>query len=317
MKNEIFKDVEVGDSLWSFIGGWGTVSDIGKSWFELDYGDEYKDNFYFNGSFTMNGNQLVFYDEIKFEVPKKPLPKLEVDTKVLVWDDKSSEKAKRHFKKFSENGTIFTFRGGCSSWSDDGVSSKWEHWELAEDISENKEIHQGADEHKEVVEKLTDTMFGKEKNEEGVRIGFKQALGGNRHTLINKKEIDSDLSKKYVRINNTFAERIEENIWKVLFSNYLEAGRVVDVRQLNFNQWEYLERDPRTTPEYFPDKALVWCWDDRCANLRMLRFWDKKNSCCFEKFSKKRGGFRYDYYKLYQGSEMQEWGEEQRKLLED
>ena len=61
----------------------------------------------------------------------KPMPQLEVDTKVLVWDEIDQEKYRRYFSHFDAFGRICTFDNGSTSWSADTVSH-WENWELYE-----------------------------------------------------------------------------------------------------------------------------------------------------------------------------------------
>ena len=67
-----------------------------------------------------------------FEAPTKPLPDLEVDAKVLVWND-THEKNRRHFSHFS-NGRIYTFDNGTTSFTRLHAKSMtgWPYWELAE-----------------------------------------------------------------------------------------------------------------------------------------------------------------------------------------
>lgn len=65
----------------------------------------------------------------------KPMPKLSVDAKVLVWGDGQgpTRKLARHFSHF-ENGKIRTFDAGLTSWTSRlrPETSEWDHWELAE-----------------------------------------------------------------------------------------------------------------------------------------------------------------------------------------
>jgi len=69
--------------------------------------------------------------------PKKPLPNLEVNTRVFVWDHNNKEtissmKFKRYFSHFASEGNIHCFASGATSWSSGGKTTQWEHWELAE-----------------------------------------------------------------------------------------------------------------------------------------------------------------------------------------
>lgn len=61
--------------------------------------------------------------------------KVPVDTKIIVWDnDSKNYKVKRHFAKF-ENGKIYAWNNGLTSWTvkkDKYSSAKWGNTELAE-----------------------------------------------------------------------------------------------------------------------------------------------------------------------------------------
>jgi len=75
----------------------------------------------------------LFWDKVKpITPPEKPLPKLEIDTPVLVWRDNGLYKYKRYFSHFDFNGNINCFEWGATSWSADGKPTLWKHWELAE-----------------------------------------------------------------------------------------------------------------------------------------------------------------------------------------
>lgn len=73
----MFEDAKVGDRVWDFIFGWGTIYDIIlddyypiKVEFEKDIIRSYTlDGALFKGS---KENPSLFWDEIKFEIPKRP-----------------------------------------------------------------------------------------------------------------------------------------------------------------------------------------------------------------------------------------------------
>lgn len=57
--------------------------------------------------------------------------KVPVDTKVIVWD--GEKKYKRYFAKY-ENGKIYTFENGMTSWSEEhGWLAQWKYGRIAED----------------------------------------------------------------------------------------------------------------------------------------------------------------------------------------
>lgn len=129
-----FKDIKIGDKLWGFRNGWGEVIDITCNDNTYPIKVQFMSGAY---TYTLEGKVCsadlfpdLYYDEIKFEIPKKPLPKLAVDTKVVVWDDKL--KCKRYFSHFDEDGTIYCFQDGATSWSST-YTDAWSSWELADD----------------------------------------------------------------------------------------------------------------------------------------------------------------------------------------
>lgn len=131
-----FETAKVGDKVWSMAFGWGEIERIETSitFYPIDVyfpsvietfpytvdGKEYPDSTY----------QTLFWDEVVIEAPQKPLPRPEVDTKVLVWYD-NMPKYKRYFSHFSSSGRVVCFDHGLTSWT--AVhTSEWDNWELAE-----------------------------------------------------------------------------------------------------------------------------------------------------------------------------------------
>ena len=69
----------------------------------------------------------------EYEEPKEPeidWSKVEVDTPILVKDGEDGKWIRRYFAKY-ENGVVYAWNGGCTSWSED-VMTGWEHAKLAE-----------------------------------------------------------------------------------------------------------------------------------------------------------------------------------------
>lgn len=131
-----FEAAQVGDRVWSIERGWGVIQSLGG-------GETYPIIVEFQNerslSYTLGGKRLIthdrqtiFWDEIEIEAPQKPLPNLEVDAKVLVWND-PSDKHNRHFSHFGV-GCIWTFKYGCTSFTSEHISATtaWSYWELAE-----------------------------------------------------------------------------------------------------------------------------------------------------------------------------------------
>jgi hypothetical protein len=63
------------------------------------------------------------------------LPQLEVDTKVIVGESYLPH-FRRYFSHFGEDGRIYCFAGGNTSWSADGETTPWRYWKLAEEERE-------------------------------------------------------------------------------------------------------------------------------------------------------------------------------------
>lgn len=73
--------------------------------------------------------------ESEYEEPQVDWSKVPVDTKILVSDD-LNHWYRRHFKKY-EDGKVYAFYDGCTSWSSGCISSErykeWEYAKLAEE----------------------------------------------------------------------------------------------------------------------------------------------------------------------------------------
>ena len=129
-----FENAKVGDRVYHYRYGWSTITNIKKE-------SNYPIIIDYDFSFTYEGfadksdkNRTLFWDEVKIVPPSKPLPKLEVDTKVVVWDSEEKIKLHRHFSHFEKNGKIVTFAEGRTSWSQGDKSVvDWEYWELPKD----------------------------------------------------------------------------------------------------------------------------------------------------------------------------------------
>ena len=135
----MFRDVRKGDRVYSLEYGWGMVTALDNSDFPIFVDFKYEEE-----TFALDGkvsrasiHPTLFWDEVKIEIPKKPLPDLEVDTRVLVWTKKGGKKIKRYFKRFNEDGAIECFMNGATSWTSNGAFI-YECWELAENNTEDK-----------------------------------------------------------------------------------------------------------------------------------------------------------------------------------
>ena len=83
-------------------------------------------------------NTLVFDEKgIKniltpYEESEVDWSKVTVDTKVFVRDDDNHEWVRRYFAKY-ENGIVWAFGGGQTSWSQSRGTKEWKYAKLAED----------------------------------------------------------------------------------------------------------------------------------------------------------------------------------------
>ena len=136
MKITTFEGAKIGDRVWCITRGWGEITGIYN---HSSYPIHVK--YYSTGydTFTFGGYLLescvmrsLFWDEVKIAAPQKPSADLEVDAKVLVWNN-PNQKHRRHFSHFS-NGRIYAFDLRSTSFTRlyEGSVTGWDHWELAE-----------------------------------------------------------------------------------------------------------------------------------------------------------------------------------------
>lgn len=80
------------------------------------------------------------YEEPKIEIDWSKVP---VDTPVYVWFGRRTEKCKRYFAKY-EDGWVYTFDNGCTSWTSDNEMTGWDNFELAreEDVEKYQKQEQ-------------------------------------------------------------------------------------------------------------------------------------------------------------------------------
>ena len=122
---------KVGDKVWClYYNKWFTIINIRK---EDVYPIKTEINRYtLDGRLDTHSSRMLFWDEIVITPPEKPLPKLEVDTKVLVWDNSNCIKRKGHFSHFDEKGKMHVFASGTTSWSHKEIVP-YNYWKLAKD----------------------------------------------------------------------------------------------------------------------------------------------------------------------------------------
>ena len=132
--------VEPGDRVWSVRHGWGTIDSVdlsAKYVFAVKFDAGVRDTFTRCGrQFRSDVNPTLYWDEIKFEVPKRPkpelpkLPNLAVDTPVLV-RDKNTDWVPAHFAEWCGS-HIKTWTGGKTSYTARAKHS-WDEWKLPDE----------------------------------------------------------------------------------------------------------------------------------------------------------------------------------------
>ena len=133
----MFKNAQVGDRVFDYlIQEWGEIISTTNL---RPYTVLVKFEYGTMGSYTIQGTKdaeelpVLFWDEVKPIIPpEKPLPKLKIDTPVLVWSSNADYKYKRYFSHFGSKGNMHCFKSGTTSWSADGRTTEWKYWELAE-----------------------------------------------------------------------------------------------------------------------------------------------------------------------------------------
>lgn len=130
-----FETAKVGDKVWCIRSGWGEIGEVGWTdrcpiYVRFPCG-EFK-------SYTVDGlyndedlSRTLFWAEVVIDAPVKPVPQLEVDGKVVVWND-GRDRFSRHFSHFSKDGVLHTFSHGKTSFTGAGHTTPWDNWELAE-----------------------------------------------------------------------------------------------------------------------------------------------------------------------------------------
>lgn len=123
-----FETAKVGDRVWDIGRGWGTVQEVLPSkWpVRVRFDTSCQESYTYAGGETMSTPRTLFWDELV--IPIKPLPKLEVDTLVRVWD-RSRDRAKLRYFSHFEGTKIFTYHWGATSITAD-TTSTWENWEV-------------------------------------------------------------------------------------------------------------------------------------------------------------------------------------------
>ena len=139
----MFSEAKVGDRVFGYTHQkWGTIKKINADatysiW--VTFQGNVEDSFTYQGYMNaIHGVPVLFWDEVKpLTPPKKPLPKLDIDTKMLVWDNGSDKIRKRYFSHFDKDRRPNCFLDGKTSWTEKKTAA-WDNWDLPKpDLSEN------------------------------------------------------------------------------------------------------------------------------------------------------------------------------------
>ena len=141
------KDFRVGDKVFSFTHGSGTVTSVMIDELihysvRVRFADEQEENYTRSGKAYEKSNfQALFHGEFPsipnswLEVEDKPrLEDLKIDDKVMVRSNSRSTWKRRRFAGIHPDGRILVFGGGSDSWSSVGIpSASWNEWRLPTD----------------------------------------------------------------------------------------------------------------------------------------------------------------------------------------
>ena len=126
-----FETAQVGDQVYDLCYGWCEIVSIHPNTSYPITTD--KGTYTYDGKIQLDHkNKTLFWDEVIITPPPKPLPKLEVDTKVIVWDSEGGLPQKRYFSHFNDDNNIHVFIHGATSRTQD-LTVEYLNWELAKE----------------------------------------------------------------------------------------------------------------------------------------------------------------------------------------
>ena len=131
-----FETASIGDRVWCVSLGWGVIISSHQKDYPIvvEFGNRKRESYTVEGRRYSNDlNPSLFWSEVKIVVPTKPLPKLNKDDCVEVWNANTINPTityKRHFSHF-EDGSIFCFRDGGTSWTSIQTTG-WNRWRKTE-----------------------------------------------------------------------------------------------------------------------------------------------------------------------------------------
>jgi len=133
----MFRNAKTGDKVYDIRRGYGVIVNIQE--YDMypitaQIGNLIEEYTLEGKSHISNEIPFLYWDKPEIIAPPKPLPDLKVDTKVLVWNDNGNIKYKRHFSHFDENGKIYCFLQGTSSFTANNARfyMSWDNCEVVE-----------------------------------------------------------------------------------------------------------------------------------------------------------------------------------------
>ena len=133
-----FETASIGDEVWCISMGWGTITNVLNVEdypITVDFESGKQDSFTMEGRlYSDDLSPTLFWSEVRIVVPTKPLPKLNKDDCVEVWNANTIDPTityKRHFSHF-EDGNIFCFGDGGTSWTRTRTQvNGWNRWRIS------------------------------------------------------------------------------------------------------------------------------------------------------------------------------------------
>ena len=133
-----FSNAKVGDKVFDILYWDGEICDIDNSQYPLCIKFENNIILWFQSNGKKYLDHLMptlYHNKFDIQIPeeayKQPLPDIEVDTPMLVWQSENSERFKRYFKEFDKDGKVRCFAYGQTSFtSDNGFCNAWINYEI-------------------------------------------------------------------------------------------------------------------------------------------------------------------------------------------
>jgi len=136
----MFSNAKVGDKVFDYLKQeWGVIQDVDNSQILpllVKFSEKSFGGYTYKGTISIYDTlPILFWDEVKpITPPEKPIPDLEVDTKVIVWNNNCPRnKLKAYFSHFKD-GKIYCFDSGTTSWSAT-TTFTWDNWELVDELN--------------------------------------------------------------------------------------------------------------------------------------------------------------------------------------